>query len=93
MDGSSLLVLGILDFIIVSVVIIAVVIIFGNRTRRVVQRELEEYVATRRKLADEEATRILSEADSRAKELELRARDEAQRLLNEAEDIIRRRRD
>ena len=93
MDGSSLLVLGILDFIIVSVVIIAVVIIFGNRTRRVVQRELEEYVATRRKLADEEATRIVSEADSRAKELELRARDDAQRLLNEAEEIIRRRRD
>ncbi|MBO9309945.1 MAG: ribonuclease Y [Chloroflexi bacterium] len=93
MDGNSLLVLGILDFIVVSVVIIAVVIIFGNRTRRAVQRELEDYVATRRKLADEEAMRIISEADSRAKELELRARDEARRLLNEAEESIRRRRE
>jgi ribonuclease Y len=92
MDSSSLLVLGILDFIIVGVVIIAVVIIFGNRTRRTVQRELEEYVSTRRKLADEEATRLVSEADSRAKELEIRARDEAQSLLGEAEETIKRRR-
>ncbi|MFN7209853.1 MAG: hypothetical protein ACK4P1_05600, partial [Aggregatilineales bacterium] len=79
-------------FIIVSVVIVAVVIVFSNRTRRLVQRELEEYVATRRKLADEEANRLLSEADSRAKELELRARDEAQRLLDEADAAIKRRR-
>ncbi len=92
MDSSSLLVLGILDFIIVSVVIIAVVIIFGNRTRRVVQRELEEYINTRRRLADEEATRLISEANSRAKELELHAHDKAQRLLAEADEVIKSRR-
>ena len=47
---------------------------------------------TRRRLAEEEAARLLSEAQARARQLENEAKDEARRLEREANKAIERRR-
>src|SRR5215831_12677388 len=48
--------------------------------------------ANRRKLAEEEAALVISEATSRAKQLEIKARDEAIKLTAEAEETVKKRR-
>jgi ribonuclease Y len=82
----------IIDIVVVGAVI-AVGLFLGTRSmRRVLQTESEEAISTRHKLAEEEATRIISEADARAKQLEIQARDEALNLTDEAEQAIKKRR-
>ncbi len=75
------------------VVGIAAGLYFGvRRGRERLLAEQEEAGANRRKLAEEEAARIISEGDKRGKQLEIKARDEALRLTTEAEDSIKKRR-
>lgn len=52
----------------------------------------EEMIGNRRKLAEEEAIRLTSEADARAKQLEIEARDQALKLTTESEETVKRRR-
>ncbi len=47
---------------------------------------------SRRKVAEEEADRILSDADKRGKALEIKARDDALKLAMESEETIKKRR-
>jgi ribonuclease Y len=54
--------------------------------------EQDEAGANRRKMAEEEAAILLSEADKRGKALEIKARDDALRLTLDAEDAIKKRR-
>jgi ribonucrease Y len=89
--------LSIILFIVEGIVMLAVGItvgwFFGLRRGRIhLSAEQEEILNNRKKLAEEESSRIVSEADARAKQLEIRARDEALRLTNEAEEAIKKRR-
>jgi ribonuclease Y len=86
-----------LVFIIIGVLTIVVGSIGGfllgsRRGRSALLADQEEAILTRRKLAEEESVRIITEADARAKQLEIKARDEALRLTNESEDNIKKRR-
>ncbi|MBX3065372.1 MAG: ribonuclease Y [Anaerolineae bacterium] len=66
---------------------------FGTRRgRKVLLAEQEEMIASKRKISEEESARLFSEADARAKQVEIRARDEALKLTNDAEESIKRRR-
>ncbi|MBX3082785.1 MAG: ribonuclease Y [Anaerolineae bacterium] len=85
-----------LVFLLELVTIVAAIIAgwyFGaRRGRKILLTEQEEIISGKRKLADEEAARIVSEADSRAKQIEIKARDEMLKLTGEAEESIKRRR-
>lgn len=89
---ESLLVLVIIDILLVGAVLGGGFLFFSKRIRTNLQREFDQSVADRRKLAEEETNRILSDANSRAKEIEISARDAALQLTNEAEDTIKKRR-
>jgi ribonuclease Y len=89
---ESLLVLVIIDILILGAAIAIGMSIFARRVRRSLIAEQEEIFASRRKLAEEEVARITTEATARAKEIEIRARDEALRLTNEVEETVKRRR-
>ncbi len=89
---DSLLVLVIIDILLVSMVLGGGFLLFSKRIRANLQREFEQAVADRRKLAEEEANRIVSDANARAKEIEISARDMALQLTNEVEDTLKRRR-
>src|SRR5258708_1230649 len=63
-----------------------------KRGRAGLMPEEEEGGVGRRKLAEEEAARIISEADKRGKAFEIKARDEALKLTADAEEGIKKRR-
>ncbi len=63
-----------------------------KRGRAELIAEEEAAGISRRKLAEEEAARITSEADKRGKALEIKARDEALKLTADAEESIKKRR-
>ncbi|GAB4554255.1 MAG: ribonuclease Y [Anaerolineae bacterium] len=90
--NESLLVVLILDIFIVGGTVVAAWFFIGNRSRRAVERQLQDYTSSKRRLAEEESNRLVSEADVRAKEVELRARDEAAKLINETEEVLKKRR-
>src|SRR5260221_12527285 len=68
-------------------------ILLGMRQgRQRLLAEQDEAGLNRRKMAEEEATILLSEADKRGKALEIKARDDALKLTLDAEDSIKKRR-
>lgn len=88
---ESLLVVLIIDAVLLAVMV-AGMLIFGRRYRKALAEEQERALADRRRLVEEESSRILSEADARAKQTEIRAKDEALRLTNESEEQVKKRR-
>src|SRR2546423_15723753 len=91
--------MGQVDIIIVIVLTLlgiavgaAVGMVLGTqRGRQRLLVEQEESGANRRKLAEEEAAVIVSEADKRGKALEIKARDDVMKLTLESEDTIKKR--
>lgn len=91
-----------------NIIIIIVLIVLGSGTtvggilwatsrgerkgRASLLQEQDAAGANRRKLAEEEAALLVSEASSRAKQVEIKARDEAIKLAAEAEETIKKRR-
>src|SRR5512141_622928 len=93
MDTPLVLVLVLVIAVICSIGVVAAGIYFGTRRgREQLLAEQDEAGTNRRKLAEEEAARITSEADKRGKQFEIKARDEALKLTQEAEEAIKRRR-
>ncbi len=92
MDPLLPLVFTIIGVLTVVVGSIGGFLLGSRRGRSALLADQEEAILTRRKLAEEESVRIITEADARAKQLEIRARDEMLRLTNEAEDSIKKRR-
>jgi len=93
---NSLLAFIVFDLVLMVVVFVVVFLVLQSvitrRTRRAIIAEQEEANSNRRKLSEEEATRLITEADARAKQMELKARDEVLRFTNDAEDAIKKRR-
>lgn len=92
MPELLVLLIIIIDVLVVVGIIVGALGILRRRTRQEVIAETDELLANRRRLAEEEATRLVSEADSRAKQLEISARDEALRMTNESETLAKKRR-
>lgn len=66
---------------------------FGSRQRREqLLRGEHETLDARRKLAEEETSRMRVEAESQIRQIELKSRDDAMRLISDAEEQIKRRR-
>ena len=91
-----------LAFIIITIIVSLIALAAGafiglyvgnKRGREELLKEQDETGLNRRKLAEEESARLISEADKRGKALEIKARDEALRLTLEAEDAIKKRRE
>jgi len=95
MIETSTLIISLLIEAIVVVVIGAAIGVYlgGKRGRQQLLAEQEAAGANRRKMAEEEASRLVSEADKRSKALEIKARDDALRLTRDAEDTIKKRRE
>lgn len=93
MEPGTILIVSIVAAIAGIAIGAATGVYFGaQRGRKALLAEQEEAGTNRRKLAEEEAARIISEADKRGKQLEIKARDDALRLTTEAEDAIKKRR-
>jgi ribonuclease Y len=92
MDQTLIIVLIIADIVILGAAL-AGGYYMGNRMGRArLLTEQEEAGANRRKLAEEEAARLVSEADKRGQQLEIQGRDKAERITNEAEEGVKKRR-
>ena len=92
MDQTLIIVLIIANIVILGAAL-AGGYYMGNRMGRArLLTEQEEAGANRRKLAEEEAARLVSEADKRGQQLEIQGRDKAERITNEAEEVVKKRR-
>src|SRR5260221_2712128 len=70
----------------------AIGVYFGTQRGRLrLLAEQDEAGANRRKMAEEEAPMIFSEADKRGKALEIKARDDTLKLTLDTEDSIKKR--
>jgi hypothetical protein len=90
-DPLLILIIGVVDVIIIGGVVIIGLNVMGGRAKRAIETETSTYVQNRRRLAEEEAQRLNSEAIAQAKQTELSARDEALRITAEAETANKKR--
>jgi ribonuclease Y len=92
MDSITLPLFVLLELVTITASAVAGWFLGARRGRKVLLADQEEILSNRRKLVEEEAARITSEADARAKMIEIKGRDEVIRLTAEAEEAIKRRR-